>query len=48
MYGVQYIDGHKVELAENLITENMFSQVDSEGKGYVLFEAILDNQNDGS
>ena len=48
MYEVQYIYGHKAELAENLITENMFSQVDSEGKGCVLFEAIIDNQNDGS
>ena len=41
MYEVEYQVGHKAALAANIISENLFAQVDEEGKHSVLFDDIV-------
>ena len=47
MYEVEYQDGHKVSLSANAIAQNMFAQVDEEGKRHILFQEIVDHCVDG-
>jgi hypothetical protein len=42
IYEVTFPDGHSAEYSANTIAECLYSQVDSEGKQYVLLEEILD------
>ena len=48
MYEVEYHDGYVAAMAANLITENLFTQVDQEGNIFVLIESIIDTRNGGS
>ena len=48
MYEVEYEDGHKVAMAANAISSNLFTQVDQDGQRFVLFDEIIDWQTDGS
>ena len=42
MYEFKYQDGHRASLAENVIAENIFAQVDEEDNRSVLFDKIVD------
>ena len=48
VYDVEFPDGAVKQYAANIIAENMYSQVDSEGHQYNLLEAILDYGTDGN
>ena len=47
MYEVEYQDGHTAALEENLIAENIFTQVDEEGNRSVQFDEIVDVRTHG-
>ena len=47
VYGVEYIDGHKVSMAANTITMNLFAQFDAESNRHVLFDEISNPCTDG-
>ena len=47
VYEVEYPDGHKTSLAANMIAENLFAQVDSEGNHHVLFDEITSYRTNG-
>jgi hypothetical protein len=47
VYEVEYPDGHKTSLAANMIAENLFAQVDSEGNRHVLFDEITSYRTNG-
>ena len=44
IYEVQYYDGYKTEITANVITSNLFFQVDQYGQRFVLFNAIIDSR----
>jgi hypothetical protein len=44
LYEVTFHDGHTVEMAANVINENMIAQVDDEGNRHVLFQEIADHR----
>jgi hypothetical protein len=44
MYEVEWLDGHKEQLSANVIAENLFAQVDSEGNQFSLFDDIIDHR----
>ena len=48
MCEVEYQDVHTAALAANLISENIFAQVDKEGNRSVLFDEIVDVRTDGT
>jgi hypothetical protein len=48
LYDVQFPDGLIKEYVANVISENMFSQVDAEGHSYALLEAIVDHKRDST
>ena len=48
LYEVQYMDGYKTAMTANNIAENLFSQIDAEGRRYILLDEIVDIRNDGS
>lgn len=37
LYEVEYLDGYKEPLADNYISENLYSQIDQEGNIFVSF-----------
>ena len=45
-YEVEYLDGYKASLAANVISKNLFEQVDEEGNRFVLFDWIVDHSVD--
>jgi hypothetical protein len=47
VYEVNFLDGHRASLAANVIAENLYSQVDSEGNHHVLFSDIIDHRTNG-
>jgi hypothetical protein len=47
-YEVEIGDGEVYEFAANSIAENIYSQVDSEGRQFMLLKEILDHKKDGS
>ena len=47
IYEVEFSDGHRASLAANVIAENLYSQVDSEGNRHVLFADIIDHRTNG-
>ena len=42
MYDVTYPDGSTDSIAANLIAENLYSQVDAEGRSFAILEEIID------
>jgi len=48
VYTVEFDDGETLEYAANVIAENMYSQVDTEGRQYQILESIVDHKKDGS
>ena len=48
VYEVEYIDEYKGSIATNELAINSFSQVDTEGNLYVLFDEIVDYWTDGT
>ena len=47
-YTVEFSDGTTAEYAANVIAENIFSQVDSEGRQYLLLKEIVDHRKNAS
>jgi Reverse transcriptase (RNA-dependent DNA polymerase) len=47
-YKVEFPDGEVLEYSANIIAENLYSQIDSEGRRYLLMESILDHKSDAS
>jgi hypothetical protein len=45
-YEVELLDGTIEEYYANIIAENLFSQVDSEGRQYILLKEISDHRRD--
>ena len=45
-YRVEFEDGEVLEYAANVIAENLYSQVDSEGRRYLLMDSIIDHKSD--
>ena len=43
MYEFEYADGEKSALSANLISENMFTQIEEDGNRHVLMDNITDN-----
>ncbi len=43
-YEVEYADGHVEELTANIIAENLFAQVDEEGRQQMTLGAIMDHR----
>ena len=48
LYKVEYPDGTTDQLADNIIAENMMSQVDSEGYNYQVLTEVNDRKKDDS
>ena len=48
MYEVEYADGYKTAMEANAIANNLFAQVDQDGRRFVLFEEIIDHGTDGT
>jgi hypothetical protein len=48
VYDVQLPDGHTEEFAANTIAENIYSQVDEEGRQHILLQEIIDHKTDGT
>ena len=46
MYEFEYQEGHTAALAVNLISDNLFAQVDEESNRSVLFDDIVDDSTD--
>ena len=46
LYKVEYPDGTTDQLADNIIAENMMSQVDSEGHHYQVLTEVTDQKKD--
>ena len=45
-YEVEFTDGTKEKYMANVIAENMFAQVDDEGKQYLMLKEIVDHKSD--
>jgi hypothetical protein len=48
VYEVEFADGEVLEYAANIIAENLYSQVDSEGCRFVLLDSIVDHRKEPS
>ena len=48
LYDVERADGTRQEIQANVISENLFSQADSEGRQYVLLDEIVSHKSDGT
>lgn len=47
-YTVEFSDGTTEEYYANSIAENLFSQIDSEGRSYAILKEIIDYKSDGN
>jgi len=47
LYEVEFLDGAVKQYAANIITENMYAQVDANGQTHTLLESIIDFGKDG-
>jgi hypothetical protein len=47
-YEIEFTDGTNEKYQANIIAENMFAQVDSEGNQYLLLQEITDHKKDNS
>jgi Reverse transcriptase (RNA-dependent DNA polymerase) len=48
IYDVEFDDGQVLEYAANVIAENLYSQVDDEGRRFVILDIISDHKKDAS
>ena len=48
LYEIEQVDGTIRELQANVISENLFSQSDSEGRQHMLMEEIVSHKKDGT
>ena len=48
MHEVEYADGYKTVMSANATANNLFAHVDQYGRGFVLFEEIIDHRTDGT
>ena len=48
MYEVEFPDGDVAAYTANIIAENLYSQVDEEGKQYLMLDCIVDHKSDGT
>jgi hypothetical protein len=48
IYDVQFPDGHVEAYSANVIAENIYAQVDKEGRCFVLLDEIMDHRKDNS
>ena len=46
-YEVEFSDGASDMFVVNVITENLYSQIDNEGNSYSIFQEIMDHKSDG-
>lgn len=46
VYEVEFPDGHTEEYAANIIAQNVYSQVDAEGRRYLLLDEIINHNKD--
>jgi hypothetical protein len=44
VYNVEFPDGHTEEFAANIIAKCLYSQVDNEGRQYLMLDKIIDYQ----
>lgn len=44
LYEVEFPDGHILEYSANIIAENLYSQVDEQGRQYILLDQIIDHK----
>jgi len=47
-YKIEFTDGTREKYQANIIAENMYAQVDSEGNQYLLLQEITDHRSDNS
>ena len=47
-YEVEFQDGATDTFTANIIAENLYSQVDSEGNSYSILDEIVDHKSDGT
>ena len=47
-YEIEYDDGTNDRYFANVIAENLYSQIDSEGRQFLVLEEITDHQKDGT
>ena len=47
-YEIKFTDGTREKYQANIIAENMYAQVDSEGNQYLLLQEITDHRSDNS
>jgi hypothetical protein len=45
-YAVKFDDGEQLEYGANVIAENIYAQVDAEGRRYMLIDSIIDHRKD--
>jgi hypothetical protein len=45
-YTVEFDDEEQLEYAANVIAENIYAQVDDEGRKYMLMDSIIDHRKD--
>ena len=45
MFEVEFLDGTSQALSANVVTENMFAQVDGEGRRFMLLKGIADHRS---
>ena len=48
IYEVEYCDGYVLAMASNVITENLFTQVDQEGNRFLLIKNITKTRTNGT
>ena len=48
IYEVEFPDGQVLEYTANVIAENLYAQVDQEGRHQVILDGIVGHRNDGS
>ena len=48
IYDIEFQDGHTEAISANIIAENLFSQIDEEGRRYAILDQIVDVRTDGT
>jgi hypothetical protein len=43
---IEFDDGEQLEYASNAIAQNIYAQVDAEGRNYMLMDSIIDHHKD--
>ena len=46
IYEVEFLDGQIKEYADNVVSRNMYSQVDAEGRKFQILDSIIDHAVD--